>query len=268
MMRLKTVTVDGKTYAEVVDGKPVYVYDDGKEVGFDAPANVEKIRALNAEAKGHREAKEAAEAIAKKFEGIEDPEAARTALETVANLKDEKLVAAGKVDEIKQAAKRAADEQVAEVKKSLETQIAQLTQQNSELRSGWDNERLGTSFANSKFVSERLSVPGAVAQKIFGDKFKVEEGKTVAYGWDGKKIYSRENPGDPADFEEALSTLVDGYNFRESIVRGSGGGSGGRGGGGGGGLGDKQMSRAEFERLGPQDRAAKMKEGVQVVDAA
>ena len=35
-MKLKTIEVDGKTYAEVVDNKPVYLHDDSKEVGFDA----------------------------------------------------------------------------------------------------------------------------------------------------------------------------------------------------------------------------------------
>lgn len=268
-MKLKTVTIDGKTYAVVSeDGKPVYVYDDGKEVAYDAPASVEKIKSLNAEAKNHREAKEAAEETVKKFEGIEDVDAARQALETVANLKSGDLVAAGKVEEIKVAAKRAAEEQVTEIKKTLESQIATLTQTNSELRSGWDGERIGTSFANSKFVTEKLAVPGAVAQKIFGDNFKIEDGKMVAYK-DGQKVYSRENPGDAAGFDEALGVLVDSYPFRDSLVRGSGGGSGGRGGsnGGGNGLGAKEITRAEFDRLPPADRSVKMSEGFQVVDA-
>ena len=268
-MKIKTVTVDGKTYAELdSEGRPVYVHDDGKEIGFDAPASVDKIKALNAEAKGHREAKEAAEGKLKGFEGIEDAEAARKALETVANLDQGKLVEAGKVQEIKDAARRAAEEQVTEVKKNLEAQIAQLTQTNQQLESGWNGERLGTSFANSKFVSEKLAVPGAVAQKIFGDSFKIEDGKIVGYK-DGTKIYSRENPGDAAGFDEALGVLVDSYAFRESIVRGSGGGSGGRGGAGGGGngLGAKEITRAEFDRLQPADRSVKMSEGFVVVDA-
>ena len=83
-MKLKTLEVDGKTYAEVQDGKPVYVEDDGKEVAFDAPGTRNTISRLNAEAKSHREAKEAAEKALKGFEGIEDPAAAIKALETVA----------------------------------------------------------------------------------------------------------------------------------------------------------------------------------------
>jgi hypothetical protein len=37
-MKLKTVEVNGATYAEVSDGKPVFVLDDGKEIAFEAEA--------------------------------------------------------------------------------------------------------------------------------------------------------------------------------------------------------------------------------------
>src|SRR5438094_82769 len=114
-MKLK---LDADGHVVVTDGKPVYVHDDGKEVPFDATATVATITRLNAEARGHREAKEAAEKALKAFEGIEDAEGARKALETVKNLKDGELVSAGKVEEIKAAAKKAAEEQVAAAAKS------------------------------------------------------------------------------------------------------------------------------------------------------
>ena len=82
-MKLKTVTIDGKEYAEMRDGKPVYVHQDGKEIDFDAPAALSKITALNGEAKGHRERAEAAETKLKAFEGIDDAESARKAQVTV-----------------------------------------------------------------------------------------------------------------------------------------------------------------------------------------
>ena len=64
-MKLK---LDENGNVVVQDGKPVYVYDDGKEVAYDVPAAVAKISSLNAEAKQHREAKEAAEAKLKAFD--------------------------------------------------------------------------------------------------------------------------------------------------------------------------------------------------------
>src|SRR3954468_22726948 len=101
-MQLKTVTVGEKAYAELMEGKPVYVVDE-KEIGFDAPAAAAKITQLNGEAMGHRKAKEEAESALKRFDGLEDPDAARHALEMVKNIKDGELVAAGKVAEIKEA---------------------------------------------------------------------------------------------------------------------------------------------------------------------
>lgn len=265
-MKLKTATVDGTVYAVLEDGKPIYVYDDGKEVPYDAAAAVNKIRELNAEAKNHREEKEAAQTSLKKFEGIEDPDAARTALETIANLDQGKLVAAGKVEEIKAAAKKTADEQVLEVRKGLEQQITGLTKENSELKTGWDRERIGTEFANSKFIAGKLAHPPAMIQKIFGENFKIEDGRPVGY-LNGQLIYSRENHGTAASFDEALSEIVNTYPFRDSLVRGSGGGSGGgQGAGNGGNNGEKIIGRAEFEKMEPSARFAKMQEGYAVSD--
>ena len=72
-MKLK---LDENGHVAVSDGKPVYVHDDGKEILFDAPAAMQKISGLNAEAKQHREAKGTAEAKLKAFDSIEDAAAA------------------------------------------------------------------------------------------------------------------------------------------------------------------------------------------------
>ena len=46
-MKLKTVTIEGKTYAEVNEqGLPLYIHDDGKEVAHDAPQTVATISRL------------------------------------------------------------------------------------------------------------------------------------------------------------------------------------------------------------------------------
>ena len=100
-MKLK---FDEQGHVVVQDGKPVYVHDDGKEVPFDAPQALAKIGSLNAEAKQHREAKDAAETKLKAFEGIDDAVAAKKALERVKNLDDKKLMVAGEGEKGKQEA--------------------------------------------------------------------------------------------------------------------------------------------------------------------
>jgi hypothetical protein len=268
-MKLKTIVVDGKTYAVLDDkGQPIYVHDDGKEVGYDVPGAVKKIGELNNEARTHREAKEAAELKLKGFEGIEDVEAAKKAIETVANLGAGELKTAAQVEEIKAQAKKAAEEQVLAAKKGLEEANAKLQKDNADLRGGWDNEKIGTAFSNSKYVKEKTLLPSNAAHKIFGDQFKVEEGKIVGYGPDGKQLYSVENPGSIAGFDEALSLMVDKYPDRAEILRAPGGGSGGRQNGAGDNNqnGGKTISRREFDGLQPAARMEKMQQGFQVTD--
>ena len=261
-MKLK---LDNDGHVVVQDGKPVYVHDDGKEVAFDAPGTAQTISRLNAEAKSHREAKEAAEAKLKTFDGIDDAEAARKAMDTVKNIDGKKLVDAGKVEEIKAEATKALEEQLKASQKAHAEEMQTLQKERDEIRDRYHSETIGSKFASSKFIGEKTILPGPAAQKIFGDHFKVEDGKTVAYDPSGNKVYSRSKPGEVADFEEAIETLVSSYAYRDNILKGTGSGTGADG-GGGSGKGAKTLSRKEFDALPAQDKAAKMQDGYTVVD--
>lgn len=267
-MKLKTVTVEGKTYAEVMDEKPVYVHEDGKEIPFDAEQSVNKITQLNSEAKGHRVAKETAEAKLKVFEGIEDPEAAKHALETIKNIDEGKLLQAGKVEEIKAAARKTAEEQVAAANKKAAEDLAAATKERDTLQEQLYSEKIGGSFNRSRFINERVALPPDIVQKSFGSNFKVEDGKVVAYFNEGSKIYSRKTAGELADFDEALEQLIDAYPNKDYILKGKGGGTGARPGAGNGGPGGKkEISRQEFDRLDPVAKQKSVADGILVVDA-
>jgi hypothetical protein len=54
-VKLKTIDLNGTTYAEVQDGKPVYEADDGKVIAFDAPHSAATIKRLNDENKAQRQ---------------------------------------------------------------------------------------------------------------------------------------------------------------------------------------------------------------------
>lgn len=254
-MKLKTVEVDGKTYAEVQDGKPVYEGDDGKPVAFDAPGTIATISRLNGEAKGHREAKEAAEAKLKAFEGIADPAQALDALNKIKNLDDKKLVDAGQVETIK-----------AEAIKAVEERYKPIVEKADALERELHGEKIGGAFSRSKFIAEKLAIPADMAQSRFEKHFKLEDGKVVAYDVSGNKLFSPSSPGNLAGFDEAIELLVEAYPYRDHILKGSGAaGSGAQG--GSHVSGGKTISRKEFEALGPADRAARVKDGVKVVDA-
>ena len=266
-MQLKTVTIEGKQYAEVRNDLPVYIEEDGKEIEFDAKSARDKINANATDARINRKKLEDAEKALKVFEGL-DPEKSREALKTLQNIKEGDLIAAGKVEEIKHAANKAAEDRVAAANKANEEALTTAKTEAERLSKQLHAEKIGGSFARSKYIAEKTLLPGPAAEKIFGDYFKIEDNKVVAYGTDGNKVYSRSKPGDDAEFEEAIAMLIDVYPFRDNILKGAGPGSGARGGNGtGGGGGGKTMLRTEFEKLDPATKMKEMSGGLQVVDS-
>lgn len=216
-MKLK-LTPEG--HAVVQDGKPVYVHDDGKEVAFDAVGTVATITRLNAEAKGHRERAESAEAALKPFSGIEDAAKARKAMEMVANLDQKRLVDAGEKDRA-----------IAEAIKAVEDKYAPAIKERDTLQSQLHSYMVGGAFARSKFIAEKFATKGPagveIAQALFGSRLKVEDGKVVAYDANGAKLYSRARPGELADTEEAIELLVESHPHKAHLIVGSGASGGG-----------------------------------------
>jgi hypothetical protein len=248
-MKLK-LTPEG--HAVVQDGKPVYVHDDGKEVAFDAPGTIATITRLNAEAKGHRERAESAESALKPFAGIEDAAKARKALELVANLDAKKLVDAGERDKAIEQAIKAVEDRFAPVVKQKETLESQL-----------HSYMVGGAFARSKFVAEKFATEGPagaeIAQALFGNRLKVEDGKVVAYDANGAKIYSRARPGELADADEAIEQLVEAHPYKAHLLKGSGAsGSGAANGGGAPGTGFTGQLKGKLDGS-PEERTAYFK---------
>jgi hypothetical protein len=271
-MKLK---LDDEGHAILVDGKPVYVHDDGKEIPFDAARTVETISRLNREAQTHREAKETAEGTVgtlqqqlKVFEGL-DPEASRKALQQLKDIGDGKLIEAGKLDEVRTAAKAEYDARLKTLQEEFGTKEGKLMADREALQGHLNNEIVGGSFARSKFIQEKLAIPMDLVQAAFGKNFKVEDGKLVALDAQGNKVFSRARPGELADFEEAIGQLVDQYPNRDHILKASGAsGSGASGskGGGGGGNDSKSMTRTAFDALSPLEQSKAARSGVAITD--
>lgn len=255
-MKLKTVEIEGKQYAVVEEGKPVYLEDDGKELAFDAPGTRATITRLNGEAKSHRERAEAAEKSLKGFEGIEDPGAAIKAMQTVANLDAKKLVDAGQVETVKE-----------EAIKAVRAEYEPIVQERDQLKSDLYNEIVGGNFARSKFAKEKTIVPPHMLQKTYGDNFKVEGGKVVPLDANGKEIFSRSRPGEIADFDEALEIMISADPYKDHILKAPAS-SGGDANGGGGEGGKKTYTREQYSKLSPADQAkvaGEMRSGQAVV---
>jgi len=265
-MKLKTVEIEGKTYAAIEGGKPVYIHDDGKEVPTDVPGMVARISAVNSEAKTNRQRAETAEASLKLFEGIEDPKAAVAALATVSNLDDKKLVDAGDVEKVKAQVSKAYEEKIEAMNKASTEKYDAEKGRGDKLEGELYSEKIGGRFARSKFIAEKLVIPSDLAQSHFGSHFKIEDGNVVGYDAAGSKIQSRENPTVPADFEEVLSILVETYSHKDSILKGSGAGGGGKHNNGAGGGDGKSISRTAFDQMKPEDRSVYMQGGGNVTE--
>jgi hypothetical protein len=258
-MKLK---LDEAGHAVLKDGHPIYVHDDGKEIPFDAKATVATISRLNGEAKSHRERAEAAEGKLKGFDAITDLPAALAALETVGKLDAKKLIDSGEVDKVRAEAKKAFDDQV----RGIEEKYAPIVKKAADLETALVSEKVGGAFSRSKFITDKLAIPVDMVQARFGDAFKLEGDAVIAYDKAGNKIFSRANPGNVASFEEAMEILVDGYPYKESILKGAGAHGGGAGGGGNGSGGKKALTRPAFEALDAAGRAAHFKSGGTLVD--
>lgn len=203
--------LDDAGHVVVQDGKPVYVNEDGKEIPYDVNQANNKISELCKEAKTHREAKEAAEQKLRLFDGIEDPEAARKAIETCNNLDSKKLIGAEEMERFRAEVNKAANVIIEEAHKETETVRQQLY-----------DEKIGGSFARSDFIKNSLAIPADIAQAAFGRNFTVAgDGRIVAKDNSGNEIYSQINPGEPAAFDEALEILVSNYKNKDSILRGN-----------------------------------------------
>ena len=238
-MKLK---LDDAGHAVLQDGKPVYVHDDGKEVAVDVAGTVATISRLNAEAKAHRERAEAAESKLSRFEGISDPDAARKALATVSNLDAKKLVDAGEVERVK-----------AEAVKAVEERYRPVMEKSSQLESQLHQYMVGDAFARSQFIGSKFAAEGPagieMAKALFGNRMRVEDGKVVAYDAQGNRIYSRANPGNLAEPDEAIELMVESSPYRDHILRASGASGSGTSSSRGTGVTKKLSEMSEQERV-------------------
>ncbi len=235
----------------VQDGKPVYIYPEtagkdfaGKEVPFDADLATSKISGLNAESKDWRTKYESL----KPWEGLTvddkpvELEEARTAIQTVRNLKDGKLVEADRVQGIRD-----------EEKRRYEGEITKRDTEIGTLRATVDQKDIAHAFALSEFVKKKLDLPAVAAIKLFGHHAKKDDKGNVIFEFKGETIRSKKNYTEPADVDEALEFIVDNDPQRDRWLRTDGaGGSGASASGGARGKGgSKVKSRSEFMAMSP-----------------
>lgn len=241
------IKLDANGAPVIKDGMVVYVDESGKEMTFDANHAFNKIAALGAESKSHREKAEEVAKQLKVYEGL-DAETARKALETVKNLDDKKLVDAGEVENLKKAVAKSYESRIEEITKTFQKQVDETSKRVEEKDGQIFGLMVTNRFGSSEFVKSKLAVPSDMVEAMFGRNFKVENGKVVGFRKDGTRIISTKKPGDDAEFEEALEAMVSEYPQKERILsNGQKTGSGASGAGYSG-------STSDLSKLSPVER--------------
>ena len=242
------IKLDEAGNAVLQDGKPVYTFEDGKDAPFDVPGAMSKIASLNGEAKDYRlKLKDATEGLTK-FEKITDVDAALAAIDTVKNLDDQKLVEAGKVEELKSSMKKIADDKEATITNEFTKKVGDLEVLLGDQETKIRKLIIDDKFNNSPFFSgeqPKTTLFPDVAAKYYGDNFKIEEkdGKAKVIGYlKGEVILSKERFGEPAEFDEAMGYIIDHDPRKNLLLTASSGGSGGIGNLGGLDDGSKVLS--------------------------
>lgn len=243
-MKLKTKEVNGETVAVIQDGKPVYVADDGAEKTFDYA----DLSRANAESAARRKENGELKDNLAKFSGISDPQAAIEAIDKLKTIDQNKLVAEGKLDEVRQ-----------EVTASMEAKYKPIVEERDGLKGQLDEALIGGAFASSKYIAEKIAVPVDMVRAQFGGNFTIQDGAVIAKDGNGNVIYGTD--GQPEKFDVALNKIIDGYAGKDHILKGSeakGGGtkpSHAKG-------GNKTISRADWRQLEPGQQAEVVKDTV------
>jgi len=213
------------------DEKPVYIDPDGKELTLDPPSMYEKILDLNKESKKHRETAKTLESKIVLFNDIEDLEEwkkqADTAIETVANFNDKDWMKAEKVEKLKKEMVDAHEAKQEQLRKEFEAKAEEfkaiVDKKNGQIRELMISSKFATSplFSGSE---PKTTLPPEIAETYFGKNFKVEEKEDgslqlTAYYSNGDLVYSKENPGELAAFDEAMQYIFDKFPGKDKLLR-------------------------------------------------
>jgi hypothetical protein len=194
------LTEDGNAVIE--DGKLVMVDDDGKDFSFDVEGAHTTISELRNEAGTWRKKLRAAESSLEKFGDI-DPDAAAKALQDVQAMSDDHKTA---MENLRKEMSSAYDEKIQDRDGTIENLQGQIFK-----------FQVSDKF-NSSEVAKSLIYDPSDAAIIFGQNFEIENGNVVGK-LNGNIIYSREKPGEPAGFDEALQAMIDARPNKDSILK-------------------------------------------------
>ena len=218
----------------VKDGHPVWVYDDGKEAGFNAESALKSIKDVTAESISRKEKLREYESKFAPFMEIENGSEfvtkAKEAMETVKNFDDKKLIDAKEVETLKQSVAATYKEKISGMETAFATKEKEYLSAIESKDSNISNLLIKGAIGRAKFIEDKTVLTPSIAYDVFKANFKIEENegeaRAVATRKDGTKIMSLKDPGSYAGIDEALETLVNEHPDKNRLLRGIDGGGG------------------------------------------
>lgn len=222
-MALKKVITaeEHKTLSETV--QPLYM-PSGDGFALDIEGGLDDVAGLKSALEKERKAARDAAARLKKLEGV-DPDKYQELLTAQEKAEQDRAIKAGEFDSLKK-----------QLLESNEKEKNKLTEALLAKESMIYNLMVSSQFSKSPLILEKTLLPPDIAETYFSKNFKVEEinGRPCVVGYlNGEKILDTKN-GEPADFEAALTVIIDAYPMKDRIMKGGHAGSGATGNSGAG----------------------------------
>lgn len=151
------------------------------------------------------------------FDGI-DPEEARKLAKDAAEAEKLEAERRGEFDRVKAMMAEEHGKELAKIKEEAEALRTELASKNTVI----DGLTLGSSFSNSEFIKNELSLSSTKTRALYGNHFEVKDGVTVAYD---KPVGAKDRTmlvdgsGNPLNFEDALKRIVDADPDKKSIMK-------------------------------------------------
>jgi len=146
-----------------------------------------------------------------------------------------------------------------EMKKAYDKKVTSLEDEKQGLKGNLHKLVISKSFAANSFFNdkEKTLLSPDMAELLFGSKFRVEDGVAVCYpeGFNekgepiGAPMYSHQDPGKTASFDEAVSHLWEAYPNKDRYTPPAGGGDHQRGDRGPTGSDSKSLLEQSAEAL-------------------
>jgi len=186
------------------NGQPLVKGADGKEYELDAIGNAAKLETVTKESNERR--KKLSEVTA----DLEKASGDNKSLQQQVDAIDDKSKV--KINELKD-----------EINSAWADKEKAWNNEKAEMENKLFDATTGVKFATSEVV-KGLVLPPDIAKSTFGEFFKADG---TAIDANGNPLYSKEKPGEYAEFDEALTMLVDARPDKDSLLKASGASGGG-----------------------------------------